>query len=458
MAPGPIFMFCAPGLVFDSTGGVGSRFHVLHARTHFRLYRGRRVPFSYHARPDSFSAVSRASGFFFMFCATGLVFYRGRSIPFSCFARPNSFSAVPRASGPVLMCCTPGSFSAVPRASGSVFMLCAPNSFSALRRVSGPVFVFLAHGLVFGGTEGVGSRLHILRALIRFRQCLVRRVPISCFARPFSFSTVRRALGPVFMFCSPDSFLAVPRTFGPVFMFCAPNSFSAVPRASGPFFMLYAPGLIFGGIEGVGFLFYVLRYRIRFRRYQGRRVSFSCFARPSSFLAIPGASGPVFMFCAPGLIFGATEGVDSYFHVLRSRTHFRRYRGRQVLFSCFALPDSFSTVPRVSGPVFMFCTPELYFGGTEGVGSCFHVLRARNCFWRYRGPRVPFSCFALPESFSAVSRASGSVFMFCPPGLVSTVPMASGPFFMFCTPRPVFGSTEGVKFLFHVLRSQIRFR
>jgi hypothetical protein len=80
------------------------------------------------------------------------------------------------------------------------------------------------------------------------------------------------------------------------------------------------------------------------------------------------------MSCALGLVFGGSEGVGSRFHVLRPRTRFRRYRGRLVLFSCFARSDSFSTVPRASDPVFMFCTPELVFGGNDGVGSRFHVF------------------------------------------------------------------------------------
>jgi Transposase family tnp2 len=39
--------------------------------------------------------------------------------------------------------------------------------------------------------------------------------------------------------------------------------------------------------------------------------------------------------------FPGIKSVGSRFHVLRSRTHFQRYRGRGVLFSWFALPDSF---------------------------------------------------------------------------------------------------------------------
>jgi hypothetical protein len=124
---------------------------------------------------------------------------------------------------------------------------------------------------------------------------------------------------------------------------------------------------------------------------------YSYFALPDSFSTVPRSSGPVLMFCAPRIIFDGTEVVGSRFHVLRPRTNFRRYRGRHVLFSCFARPDSFSAVPRASGPIFMFCTPELVFGGTEGVGYRFHVLHVRTRFRRHRGSRVPFSYFALPD-------------------------------------------------------------
>jgi hypothetical protein len=158
--------------------------------------------------------------------------------------------------------------------------------------------------------------------------------------------------------------------------------------------------------------FYVLRVHSHFRRYRGRPVSSSCFALPDIFLAVRRAYPPVFMFCAPGHVFGGAEGVESYFHVLRSWTHFRRFRGRQVSFSFFTRPYSFSTVRRVSGPVFMFYASGLIFGGTEGVGSRFHVLCSRTRFRRYRGRRVPFSCFALPNSFSAVTKASTHVLLF----------------------------------------------
>jgi hypothetical protein len=184
--------------------------------------------------------------------------------------------------------------------------------------------------------------------------------------------------------------------------------------------MICALGLVFGGTEGVVSRFHVLRYRTHFRRYRGRRIVFSCFARPDSFSVVPRAFDPDFMFCAPTLVFGSTEGVGSRIQDLHARTRFLRYRGRGVPFSCFAFPDSFSAVPRASGTVFMFCAPGLVFGGTAGVGSLFHVLLSRTRFRRYRGRRVPFSCFALP-------------------GLI-------------------FGGTEGVVSCFNILRARTRFR
>jgi hypothetical protein len=183
----------------------------------------------------------------------------------------------------------------------------------------------------------------------------------------------------------------------------------AVSKVSGPVFMFCAPGLIFGGTEVVVSIFHVLRNRTCFRRYNGHQVPFSCFAGPDSFSTVSRASGPFFMFCAVG----------SRFQVLRSRTRFRRYRGRRVSFSSFARPNSFSVVPRVSTLVFMFCASGLIFGGAEDVKSHFHVLHALTSFPRYRGLHLPFSTFSFPDSFSAIPRASGPVFMFCAPGLVS---------------------------------------
>jgi hypothetical protein len=246
--------------------------------------------------------------------------------------------------------------------------------------------MFCAPGLVFGGTESVGSRFLILRSRTHFRRYQGRPFSISCFACPNSFSAVPRAWGPVFMFSLADSFLAVPRESCPVFMFCA-------------------PGLVFGGIEGVMSRFYVLRPGLVFRGTEGVRSRFHLFVLPNSFTAVPMAYGPFFMVCALGLVFGGTEGVGSRFFVFAPQTRFRRYRRRRVPFSCFARPDSFSAIPRVSGPVFMFRAPGLIFSGTEGVESRFLVLRSRIQYWRYRGSRVPFLCFVLPDSFTVVPMA-----------------------------------------------------
>jgi hypothetical protein len=245
------------------------------------------------------------------------------------------------------------------------------------------------------------SHIHVLRSQTHFRWCGGRRVPFSCFALPDSFSAILRASCPIFMFCVPVH--------------------------------------VSGGIEGVESRFHVLLSRNSYRRYRGRRVSFSCFASTDSFSAVPRSSAPVFLLCAPRLVFGVTEGVRSRFNVLRARTRFRWCGGRRVLFSCFARPDAFSVVPRASGPVLMICAPGLIFNGTEGVGSRFNVMRSYSRFRRYRGRRVPFSCFALPNLFPEVSRALGLVFMFS-------------------TPVLIFDGTEGVSSRFHVLRSQSRFR
>jgi hypothetical protein len=139
--------------------------------------------------------------------------------------------------------------------------------------------------------------------------------------------------------------------------------------------MICAPGLIFIGTKGLEYRIQVFRSRTHFRRYRGRRVSFSCFALPDSFSAVPRVSGPVFIFGALGLVLGGSEGVGSSCQVLRSLTHFWLYREREVPFSCLAHVDSFSAVLRASSPVFMFRAPEQIFNDTMGVGSIFHLLR-----------------------------------------------------------------------------------
>jgi hypothetical protein len=78
------------------------------------------------------------------------------------------------------------------------------------------------------------------------------------------------------------------------------------------------------------------------------------------FLTVPRASGPVFMICDPGLAFGSKDVAGSSFHFLRFQSHFQRYRRRQVRFSWFALSDEFSAVTRSSGPVFIFALPDSF--------------------------------------------------------------------------------------------------
>jgi hypothetical protein len=259
--------------------------------------------------------------------------------------------------------------------------------------LSGPVFKFYAPGLLSGGTEGTGSRFHVLRSQTCFGRYRGRRVS-------FTFLRSRTLFGCYQGRCVPFSY------------FAHPESFSMVPMASAPVFMFCAPRLFLGVTEGVGARFQVLRSQTRFWRYRGRRVPFSCFALPDTFLTVPTASGPVDMFCAPELFLDVTDGVGSRFYVLRYRTRFGRYRGRRVLFTCFALPDSFWELPWASGLVSMFCAPRLFLGVTVGAGSSFHVLRSRTRFRRCQGRRRSFSSFALPETFLAVPRASGLVFMF----------------------------------------------
>jgi hypothetical protein len=199
--------------------------------------------------------------------------------------------------------------------------------------------MFCAHGHASGGTEGVGSHFHVLRAQTHFRRYRGRRVPFSCFARPDLFLVELRASTLIFMFCVPRivSFgtkvvesrfpILKSRTF-----FALPGTFSAVRRLSALDFKFCASRLIFDTIEVVSTRFYVLRARTSFQLYRGHWVLFLYFTLPDSFSAALGSSGSVFMFCAPGLIFDGIEGVGSHFHILRSRTHFRRYRGRRFSF------------------------------------------------------------------------------------------------------------------------------
>jgi hypothetical protein len=235
--------------------------------------------------------------------------------------------------------------------------------------------MFSAPGLVFGGTEGAGSHFHVLRAWTSFRRYGGHQVPFSSSALLGTFSAIQRASGLDFIFCAPE--LIFDGTEGV-------NSRFHVLRAR-THFRCY---------RGRRVRFHILRSLTHFRRYRGRRVPFSCFVRSDLFSTIPRASAPFVMF-------------------LCSRTYFRWSGGCRVPFSYFALPDTFSAVWRALGLDIMFCAPGLVFGGTEGVGFCFYVLRTRTHFLWYRRRRVPFTCFASPHSFSAVPRAMGPVFMYC---------------------------------------------
>jgi hypothetical protein len=204
----------------------------------------------------------------------------------------------------------------------------------------GSHFHVFAPGLIFDDTDGVEfifrvtygvkSRFHVFRSRTLFRRCGGRRDTFSCFALSDYFSTVPRASGLVFMFSLWTHFRLCGERRVQFSCFALPDSFSAVPRAWGLVFMFRATGHVFDGAEGVRSRFHVLRSRTHFLRFRGLRVPFSCFARSNSFSAVPTASGPVFMFCTPELIFNCSKGVRSYFHVLRPRTSFRRNRGRRV--------------------------------------------------------------------------------------------------------------------------------
>jgi hypothetical protein len=206
--------------------------------------------------------------------------------------------------------------------------------------------------------------------------------------------TIPRALGPVSMFCAPELIFVGTEGFGSSFHFLRSGThFGRYRGHQVPFwscFVFCAPELIFVGTEGSRSSFHVLSSHTRFRRYYGHRVQYSCFAQSDSFSAIPMPPGPVSMFCAPKLIFISTEGSG-------------------FSFLSFMLRDSVWAILRAPSLVFMFSALGLVFGGTKGVGSSFQVLRYRTHFRRYRGHRVQFSCFMHPNSFWEVPRAPGPV-------------------------------------------------
>jgi hypothetical protein len=123
-----------------------------------------------------------------------------------------------------------------------------------------------------------------------------------------------------------------------------------------------------------------------------------------------------------------------------------------VQFLCFALLDSFLTVPRVRGPVFMSYAPKIAFDGIEGylvfmfcspvsdiegVKSSFHVLRSRTRFGRYQGVGSYFHILCSQTHFLRY-RGRRPGFLFCDPGLIFSV-------------------TEDIESRFHVLLSRTSF-
>jgi hypothetical protein len=91
--------------------------------------------------------------------------------------------------------------------------------------------------------------------------------------------------------------------------------------------------------------------------------------------------GPVFMFCASGLIFGGNEAVGSHFHVLRARTRFWRYRGVMSRFHVLHVWNHFRPYRGCRVPLSCFVR-KLVYGGTVGDGSHFDVLRSLTHFRR----------------------------------------------------------------------------
>jgi hypothetical protein len=122
--------------------------------------------------------------------------------------------------------------------------------------------------------------------------------------------------GPFLILCSYTHFRRYRELRDPFSCFALMISFSMVPRAASPFFMFCAPEPVLGSTEGAGSSFNVLRLGTHFRMYMGRRVRFACFTVPDPFAVVQRASGPVcmfytpgpvFIFCATGLIFGSNE-------------------------------------------------------------------------------------------------------------------------------------------------------
>jgi hypothetical protein len=161
---------------------------------------------------------------------------------------------------------------------------------------------------------------------------------------------------------------------------------------------------------------------------------------------VPRASSKVFKFQAPGLISSGTESVRFNFQILSAWTHFRRYKGRRVQFPSFVLPDSFLVIPRMLGPVFKFHAPELIFGGIESVKSSFQV----------RAPKLIFGSTEGVGSSFQVSH-SRTYFKFTLQESLSAIQKASGPVFKFGIVELIFGGINGAKSNFQFSCSKTHF-
>jgi hypothetical protein len=149
--------------------------------------------------------------------------------------------------------------------------------------------MFCAFRLVFDDTVSVRSCYHILRSRTRLWRYRERRVSFLCFLLQDMSLVVRRVSDPVFMFCALG--LVFGDTEGVRSRFHVLRARTLFRRNQGRqvSFLCFAPGLVFGGTEGVSFRFHFLRSQTRFLRYRGRRIPFSCFALPYLFSTVPRA-------------------------------------------------------------------------------------------------------------------------------------------------------------------------
>jgi hypothetical protein len=162
-----------------------------------------------------------------------------------------------------------------------------PNSFWEIPRPSWLVSKFCAPGHVFGDSGAVRSCFHVLHSLTHFLRYRGRRGSFSCLRSRALFGRYRGRRVPILFFAVPDSFKAVPRASGAIFKFCAPGHVFCGTVGIEVCFQVLRSGTFFCCTNGVGYHFQVFLTRTRFRWYGRRQGSFSCFALPDSFWALP---------------------------------------------------------------------------------------------------------------------------------------------------------------------------